>query len=94
MTQLLHYINHYKFWVQQTRFACGSRKITKITEVTGVESGKIQLQDIFEYIETGMTENHKTDGYYTACDAIPEFYEKLRSIGMQVDMTIFKKEIK
>lgn len=80
--------------VQQTRFACGSRKITKITEVTGVESGKIQLQDIFEYIETGMTENHKTDGYYTACDAIPEFYEKLRSIGMQVDMSIFKKEIK
>lgn len=80
--------------VQQTRFACGSRKITKITEVTGVESGKIQLQDIFEYIETGVTENHKTDGYYTACDAIPEFYEKLRSIGMQVDMSIFKKEIK
>jgi pilus assembly protein CpaF len=80
--------------VQQTRFACGSRKITKITEVTGVESGKIQLQDIFEYIETGMTENHKTDGYYTACDAIPEFYEKLRSIGMSVDMSIFKKEIK
>lgn len=80
--------------VQQTRFACGSRKITKITEVTGVESGKIQLQDIFEYIETGITESHKTNGYYTACDAIPEFYEKLRSIGIQVDMSVFKKEIK
>lgn len=80
--------------VQQTRFACGSRKITKITEVTGVESGKIQLQDIFEYIETGITENHKTAGYYTACDSIPEFYEKLRSIGIQVDMSVFKKEIK
>ena len=80
--------------VQQTRFACGSRKITKITELTGVESGKIQLQDIFEYIEIGLTENNKTDGYYTACDAIPEFYEKLRSIGLEVDMSIFKKEIR
>src|SRR5882762_5590960 len=34
--------------VQQTRFACGTRKITHICEVTGVESGRIQLQKIFE----------------------------------------------
>jgi pilus assembly protein CpaF len=80
--------------VQQTRFACGSRKISKITEVTGVESGKIQLQDIFEFVETGVDQNHKTDGYYSACDAIPEFYEKLRSIGLNLDTSIFKREIK
>jgi pilus assembly protein CpaF len=80
--------------VQQTRFACGSRKISKITEVTGVESGKIQLQDIFEFVETGVDQNHKTDGYYSACDAIPEFYEKLRSIGLNLDTSIFKREVK
>lgn len=80
--------------VQQTRFACGSRKISKITEVTGVESGKIQLQDIFEFVETGVDQNHKTDGYYSACDAIPEFYEKLRSIGLNLDTSIFKREAK
>ncbi len=77
--------------VQQTRFACGSRKITRITEVTGVESGKIQLQDIFQYVETGFTAEHKTDGYFTGCDAVPEFYEKLRQMGVDVDLKIFQK---
>lgn len=78
--------------VQQTRFACGSRKITKITEITGVETGKIQLQDLFEYVETGFTQDHKTAGYFTGCDAVPEFYEKLRQIGIDVNLEIFKKE--
>ncbi|RMX04873.1 FHA domain-containing protein [Corticibacter populi] len=77
--------------VQQTRFACGSRKITRITEVTGVESGKIQLLDLFQFVETGVTEDHKTAGYFTGCDAVPEFYQKLRQIGLDVDLDIFKK---
>ncbi|MDR2851847.1 MAG: Flp pilus assembly complex ATPase component TadA [Burkholderiaceae bacterium] len=77
--------------VQQTRFACGSRKITRITEVTGVESGKIQLQDLFEFVETGFTVDRKTDGHFTGCDAVPEFYEKLRQIGIDVDLDIFRK---
>ena len=77
--------------VQQTRFACGSRKITRITEVTGVETGKIQLQDLFQYVETGFTPEHKTDGYYTGCDAVPEFYDKLRQMGVPVDLDIFRK---
>ncbi|HET9645838.1 MAG TPA: ATPase, T2SS/T4P/T4SS family, partial [Burkholderiaceae bacterium] len=33
--------------VQQTRFACGSRKITSIAEITGIENGRIQLQELF-----------------------------------------------
>lgn len=77
--------------VQQTRFACGSRKITRITEVTGVETGKIQLQDLFQYVETGFTPEHKTDGYYTGCDAVPEFYDKLRQMGVPVNLDIFRK---
>lgn len=77
--------------VQQTRFACGSRKITRITEVTGVETGKIQLQDLFEYVETGFTPEHKTDGFFTGCDAVPEFYDKLRQMGVPVNLDIFKK---
>lgn len=77
--------------VQQTRFACGSRKITRITEITGVESGKIQLQDLFEFVETGINAQRKTEGYFTGCDHIPEFYEKLRQIGVEVDLDIFRK---
>ena len=77
--------------VQQTRFACGSRKITKVTEVTGVESGKIQLQDLFEFVETGVDERHKVAGFFSGCDSVPEFYTKLQSIGVDLDLSVFKR---
>ena len=78
--------------VQQTRFACGTRKVTKICEVTGVESGKIQLQDLFEFKETGFGPDGKIQGYFTGCGAIPEFYERMQAAGMNLDIAIFQKE--
>ena len=77
--------------VQQTRFACGTRKITHICEVTGVESGRIQLQDIFEFRQTGIDANGKTMGYFTGCGFVPEFYESLRRIGVPLDLKIFER---
>ncbi|MBV7536051.1 Flp pilus assembly complex ATPase component TadA [Duganella sp. sic0402] len=81
--------------VQQSRFACGSRKVTSITELTGMESGKIQLQEIFRYVSQGYGEPDahglkKVQGYFTACDMVPSFYEELRAAGGQLDMDIFK----
>jgi pilus assembly protein CpaF len=81
--------------VQQSRFACGSRKVTSITELTGMESGKIQLQEIFRYVSQGYgnPDAHglkKVQGYFTACDMVPSFYEELRAVGNQLDMDIFK----
>ncbi len=78
--------------VQQTRYACGSRKISKICEVTGVESGKIQLQDLFAFVETGFGADGKVQGYYTGCGAVPEFYERMQAAGMNLDISIFQKE--
>jgi pilus assembly protein CpaF len=69
--------------VQQTRFKCGSRKITAITEVTGVESGKIQLQDIFVFAREGYEANGKVRGHYAATGAVPEFLEELREAGVK-----------
>jgi pilus assembly protein CpaF len=69
--------------VQQTRFKCGSRKITAITEVSGVESGKIQLQDIFVFEREGYTAEGKVKGRYVATGAVPEFLEELREAGVQ-----------
>lgn len=77
--------------VQQTRFGCGTRKVTHITEVTGVESGRIQLQNIFEFHQTGMDANGKTQGYFTGCGFVPEFYESLRRIGVPLDIGIFER---
>jgi pilus assembly protein CpaF len=77
--------------VQQTRFACGSRKITHICEVTGVESGRIQLQNIFEFVQTGVDKDHRTQGYFTGCGFVPEYYESLRRIGVPLDLGIFER---
>jgi pilus assembly protein CpaF len=77
--------------VQQTRFACGTRKVTHICEVTGVESGRIQLQDIFEFRQTGVDQAGKTQGHFTGCGFVPEFYESLRRIGVPLDLGIFER---
>ncbi|MBS0417472.1 MAG: Flp pilus assembly complex ATPase component TadA [Proteobacteria bacterium] len=77
--------------VQQTRFVCGSRKITHISEVTGIESGRIQLQNIFEYVQTGMDAEGKTQGYFTGCGFVPDFYDSLRKIGIPLDLSIFDR---
>ncbi len=76
--------------VQQTRFADGSRKITHISEITGVESGKISLQDIFLYKQSGYDENGNVTGKFVATGLIPYFYETLSERGIDVDMSLFK----
>ncbi len=75
--------------IQQTRFPCGSRKITRITEVVGVESGTVQLQDIFVYQQEGQSVDGRVRGKFKATGAIPTFYEELRDIGLEVDLTPF-----
>ena len=75
--------------IQQTRFPCGTRKITKITEVVGVESGTVQLQDIFVYRQDGLDDERRVRGRFAATGAVPTFYEELRSFGMEVDLSAF-----
>lgn len=76
--------------VQQTRFACGTRMVTSITEVTGIESGKLQLQELFRFVNLGYGDGVKIRGYFTGCDMAPTFYESLRFSGRALDMNIFK----
>ncbi|WP_211454803.1 ATPase, T2SS/T4P/T4SS family [Collimonas antrihumi] len=77
--------------VQQTRFGCGTRMVTSITELTGMESGKIQIQELFKFVNKGYTGPHnKVTGYFSGCDMVPTFYEELRATGSDLDMAIFK----
>ena len=79
--------------VQQTRFACGTRVVTSITEVTGMESGKMQLQELFRFVNLGYAnefDGGKVRGYFTGCDIAPSFYEVLRASGSSLDMDIFR----
>ncbi len=75
--------------VQQTRFSCGSRKVTHVSEVTGMEGSMIQLQDIFLFRQDGFDANGKVAGRFEATGHIPEFYQQLTKRGIKVDNSIF-----
>jgi len=77
--------------IQQTRFPCGSRKITRITEVVGVESGTVQLQDIFRFEQLGLDDSARVRGTFKPTGAIPSFYEELRDRGVSVDLSCFSQ---
>ena len=77
--------------VQQTRFSCGSRKVTSITEVTGIEGNTVQLAEIFRFRQTGYGNDGKVSGVFEATGLIPEFYEKLAERGARVDLSIFDR---
>ncbi|MHB1882843.1 MAG: ATPase, T2SS/T4P/T4SS family, partial [Acidithiobacillus sp.] len=78
--------------VQITRFSCGSRKVTSICEVTGTESGTIQLQELFTYKQRGYDADGKVRGIFRATGAVAEFYEVMRERGLPVDLSIFQAE--
>lgn len=77
--------------VHQKRFPCGSRKVAHISEITGMESGTIQLQDIFAFqTRASAGPDGKVVGEFRATGAVPEFYEELANRGVAVDLGIFR----
>lgn len=77
--------------IQQNRLSCGKRKITQITEVVGVESGTIQLQEIYAFKSQGMDSDGNTVGHFSASGFIPTFYESLRAQGIPLSIDAFRR---
>ena len=74
--------------IQQNRVRDGTRKVTYISEVTGIEGDQILLQDIFLYKQTSF-ENGKVNGIHTATGALPRCLELLESTGNMVPVEFF-----
>ena len=75
--------------VQQARLRDGSRKITHITEVQGMEGDQVVLQDIFVFEETGTDQNGKIIGRLKPTGLRPKFYEKLVLAGFALPPSVF-----
>ena len=79
--------------VHQTRFKDGSRRITHITEVVGIETEVITTQDIFFFDHTrGLDENGRTLGQLRPRGLRPNFLDKLHENGVIVDPRLFAPE--
>lgn len=78
--------------VQAKRLHDGSRKITNIAEVLGVdEHGRYTTQDIFKFVQTGIGEDHKILGEMRGMGVIPTFYEEVEVNGLEFDIKKFGK---
>lgn len=79
--------------VHQARFSCGARRITRITEITGVVGDTIQMQDIFRYVAAQVGDNEAgVSGRFIATGHLPQFYEQLARAGVPVDLSLFSPE--
>ena len=78
--------------VQQTRLPDGSRKITYITEVTGIQNDTVSLQDIFTYKRTGIDKRHKITGKFIPTGFIPKFIEDIEEKGMKISRSLFSTQ--
>ncbi len=76
--------------IQISRFNDGTRKITKITEVIGMENDTITLQDIFKFDHEGFDETNKVIGHYHPTGLVPTFIDKIRAHGENLQSAIFK----
>jgi pilus assembly protein CpaF len=74
---------------QISRFSDGSRKVSKITEVSGLEGDRITLQDIFEFVQTGVDENGKVLGKVRPTGVVPTFIEDIATRGVVMDRSMF-----
>ncbi len=76
--------------IQQTRLKDGSRRITYVTEVAGMEGDIVTLQDIFTYdYSMGFDERGKSRGVLKSMGLRPRFLSKLEEHGVTVDPMVF-----
>jgi pilus assembly protein CpaF len=75
--------------VQASRLSDGSRRLTSITEVTGMEVDMVTLQDIYVFEKRGLSPENKVLGRFAATGIRPKFYEKLLSAGIRLRPDLF-----
>ncbi|MEJ2299969.1 MAG: CpaF family protein [Anaerolineales bacterium] len=79
--------------VQQTRFGDGSRKVTSITEIAGMEGDTVVLTDIFSFTQTGVGKNGKVIGELKPTGIRPLFGPRLEAAGFKLKPEIFGASI-
>jgi len=75
--------------IQQSRLKDGTRKITHITEVQGMEGDTIVLQDIFVFEQRGVDAGGRIVGKLVPTGVRPKFYERLETSGIYIPPTVF-----
>jgi len=75
--------------VQVSRLSDGTRRVMNITEVTGIETDVVTLQDIFVFEKRGLGPDGKVVGRFAATGILPKFNEKLLAAGIRLPAELF-----
>ena len=78
--------------IHESRMSDGSRKVTAITEVTGLEGNQIVMQDIFAFEQTGVDSHGRILGSMKPTGAVPTWIDQVKSRGISVDMRMFQED--
>jgi len=76
--------------VQQTRLSDGSRKVTSISEITGMEGDVITMQEIYVFEKMGITQDGKVIGRFRATGVRPKCCERLKASGIHLPADMFE----
>jgi pilus assembly protein CpaF len=80
-------------FVQIARLQDGSRRVTHITEVQGMEGTVITLQDLFKFEQTGLTPEGKVKGVLRGMGIVPKCMDKLRAHGESIPVEVFSTSL-
>jgi pilus assembly protein CpaF len=75
--------------VQTARLSDGSRRVINVTEVTGLETDVVTLQDLFVFEKRGISPEGKVIGRFAAAGILPKFNEKLIAAGIRLPVEMF-----
>jgi pilus assembly protein CpaF len=76
--------------MQQTRLSDGTRKVTSISEITGMEGDIITMQEIFVFEKQGVTQEGKVVGRFRATGVRPKMCERLLAAGIRLPSSMFE----
>jgi len=75
--------------VHTSRFSDGTRKVSKIAEITGMEGDVITMQDIAVFNQSGVSADGAVLGQHVFTGIRPRFYDRLKLAGIDLPLTIF-----
>ena len=80
--------------VQVARFTDGTRRVTHVTEITGMESEVVSLQDLFVFERQGVSAEGRVLGAFTASGIRPKFAERLKATGIELPTDMFDQPVR
>jgi pilus assembly protein CpaF len=79
--------------LQVSRLMGGVRKVTRISEVTGMEGDVISMHDLFEFRQTGLDANRVAKGAFWATGVRPYIMERIEAYGESLPSDLFEKRL-